>query len=97
MADNINDKEKENINNDEKINFTWKEIDEPFRKKSRGSLFNFIKRKTAEFAKVFESKKPDESVQVAKPNKPAESVEVPPAQVTLFELSQWCKAKKRVN
>ena len=76
MADNINDKEKENINNDEKINFTWKEIDEPFRKKSRGSLFNFIKRKTAEFAKVFESKKPDESVQVAKPNKPAESVEV---------------------
>ena len=76
MADNINDKEKENINSDEKINFTWKEIDEPFRKKSRGSLFNFIKRKTAEFAKVFESKKPDESVQVAKPNKPAESVEV---------------------
>ena len=76
MADNINDKEKENINNDEKINFTWKEIDEPFRKKSRGSLFNFIKRKTAEFAKVFESKKPDESVQVAKPNKPAEPVVV---------------------
>ena len=70
----------QNEDQDNKINFTWKQIDEPVKRKSRGSLFSLIKRKTSEFVKVFESKKPDEPEQVAKPNKPAEPAkEVEPA------------------
>ena len=70
----------QNEDQDNKINFTWKQIDEPVKRRSRGSLFSLIKRKTSEFVKVFESKKPDEPEQVAKPNKPAEPAkEVEPA------------------
>ena len=54
---------------DNKINFTWKEFDEPVKKKSRGSLFGLIKRKAAEFTKVFESAKPNKPVQEAKTEK----------------------------
>ena len=69
----INTIPDQNEDQDNKINFTWKQIDEPVKKKSRGGLFSLIKRKTSEFIKVFESKKPDEPEQVSKPNKPAES------------------------
>ena len=72
VADNINDTNKENGNNSNKINFTWKEIDDSASKKSRGSLFSFIKRKTAEFAKVFEPAGTDKPSVPSKPVKPAE-------------------------
>ncbi len=75
MADNINDKIKEKDNNSNNINFTWKEIDDSAAKKSRGSLFSFIKRKTAELAKVFEPAKSDKPAKPSKPVRPAEPVE----------------------
>lgn len=76
----INTIPDQNEDQDNKIYFTWKQIDEPVKKKSRGGLFSLIKRKTSEFIKVFESKKPDEPEQVSKPNKPAEPAkEVEPA------------------
>ena len=68
----INTTLDQNEEQDNKINFTWKQIDEPVKRKSRGSLFSLLKRKTSEFIKVFESKKPEEPEQVSKPNKPAE-------------------------
>ena len=80
----INTTLDQNEDQDNKINFTWKQIDEPVKRKSRGSLFSLIKRKTSEFVKVFESKKPDEPEQVAKPNKPAEPAkEVEPEKAAL--------------
>lgn len=87
MADNINDKDK---NNNNKVNFTWKEIDDSANKKSRGSLFSFIKRKSAEFAKVFEPAKneksasrPSNPVKLAEPAKPVKPVEpAEPAETT---------------
>lgn len=76
----INTIPDQNEDQDNKINFTWKQIDEPVKRKSRGSLFSLLKRKTSEFVKVFESKKPEEPEQVSKPNKPAEPAkEVEPA------------------
>ena len=72
MADNINDKVKEKDNNSKSINFTWKEIDDSAGKKSRGSLFSYIKRKTAEFVKAFEPAKTEKPAKPSKPVKPAE-------------------------
>ena len=75
VSDNINEKDKENNNN---INFTWKEIDDGSKKKSRGGLFSFIKRKTAEFTKSIEkarAEKAAEAAKFAKPVRPAEPAE----------------------
>ena len=72
MADNLNDKDK-NIDNNNKVNFTWKEIDDSASKKSRGSLFSFIKRKSAEFAKVFEPAKTEKAAKPENPAKPIKS------------------------
>ena len=72
VAENLNDKDKKNNNN--KVNFTWKEIDDNASKKSRGSLFSFIKRKSAEFAKAFEPAKTEKAARPAKPVKPVEPV-----------------------
>ena len=72
VADNINDKVKEQDNNSKNINFTWKEIDDSAGKKSRGSIFSYIKRKTAEFVKAFEPAKTDKPAKPSKPVKPAE-------------------------
>ena len=65
VTDNINDKDKENNNGN--INFTWKEIDDP-NKKSRGGLFSFIKRKTAEISKAIEKSKAEKAAREAKPS-----------------------------
>ena len=63
MTDNINDKDKENNNGN--INFTWKEIDDGSKKKSRGGLFSFIKRKTAEISKAIEKSKAEKAAREA--------------------------------
>ncbi|MBR3126039.1 MAG: transglycosylase domain-containing protein [Mogibacterium sp.] len=75
MSEIKNDKDKVNNN---QINFKWKEIDDGANKKSRGSLFSFIKRKAAEFTKAVESAKQEKAVQAAKEkkvDKPAKPVD----------------------
>lgn len=73
VTDNINEKDKDNKNNSNKVNFTWKEIDDSAKsKKSRRSLFSFMKRKSAEFAKVFEPANTEKAAKTAKPVKPTE-------------------------
>ena len=99
MSEIKNDKDKVNNN---QINFKWKEIDDGANKKSRGSLFSFIKRKAAEFTKAVESAKQEKAVQAAKakkadkPAKPVDPIKTdkPAEPVKQVKAAEEVKPKK---
>jgi len=73
VSENTNDKEKVNSG---QVNFKWKEIEET-PKKSRWSIFNFLKRKPANTAKKDKVVKPVKPAEPVKENKPAKPAEKP--------------------
>jgi len=93
VSENTNDKEKVNSG---QVNFKWKEIEET-PKKSRWSIFNFLKRKPANTAKKDKVVKPVKPAEPVKENKPAKPAEKPVKKDESVKSTKEAKTAKAVK